>query len=107
MSEYYYKHAATFCQPNSELYGTDETALDDGGDGDDQNDDGNDVIGAINSYHQAKYGITSSGSLLPVETVTSSKKKNHSSTMSSHKYSALHTNLPSRSVDRFVFRNSF
>lgn len=104
MSEYYYKHAATFCQPsaNEQLFGTDDTALDDGGDGDDQTDDGHDVISAINSYHQAKYGITNSGSLLPVETVTSSKKNKNSSTMSSHKYSAIHSNLPSRNVDRFV-----
>lgn len=102
MSEYYYKHAATFCQPNNELFGTDETAAEDGGDVDDHNDDGNDVINAINSYHQAKYGITSGGSIVPAETVTSSKKKLHLSAMSTHKYSAIHSNLSNRSNERFV-----
>ncbi len=102
MSEYYYKHAATFCQPNNELFGTEDTAAD-GGDGDDQNDDGNDVISAINSYHQAKYGITNSGSIIPAETVASSKKKNNLSAMSSHKYSPIVSNLPSRSNERFVY----
>ncbi|XP_037043297.1 protein pangolin, isoforms A/H/I/S isoform X2 [Bradysia coprophila] len=99
MSEYYYKHAATFCQPNNELFGTEDTA-EDGGEADDQNDEGNDVIYAINSYHQAKYGITSGGSLMPPETVTSSKKKSNLNAVSSHKYSALNSNLLSRSNER-------
>lgn len=109
MSEYYYKHAATFCQPNNELFGTDETALDDCGDVDDTNDDGNVVISAINSYHQAKYGITggNSGNIVPAETVTSSKKKISASAMSSHKYSAINSNPPSRSNERFVSGFSF
>lgn len=102
MSEYYYKHAATFCQPSNEVFGTDETALDDSGDVDDHNDDGSDVINAINSYHQAKYGITSGGSIIPAETVTSSKKKSNSSAISSHKYSAINSNISNRSNERFV-----
>lgn len=107
MSEYYYKHAATFCLPNNDLFGTDETALDDSGDVEDHNDDGNDVLSVINSYHQAKYGLTSGGSMVPVETVTSSKKKSNSATMSSQKYSAINCNVASRCNERFVLLGFF
>ncbi|KAJ6633760.1 Protein pangolin, isoforms A/H/I/S [Pseudolycoriella hygida] len=99
MSEYYYKHAATFCQPNSELFGTEETALEDSGDVDDQNDDGSDVISAISSYHQAKYLMTG-GNTTPAETVTSSKKKTNSSALSSNKYSTISSSMANRSLER-------
>lgn len=98
MSEYYYKHAATFCQPKNELFGSDEAALDDGVDIEDQNDDGNDD--AIGSYHSTKYGITT-GPMVPVETVTSSKKKLNTATISSHKYSTISGNV-SRNNERLV-----